>query len=204
MNIDNPVYYHILEKGMKHDILVEIFITGDTNTWGKVVGIPEIKDEIHVYTRSDAAGAPETWAKYLDKNQEDLLGIGVFGDPGLVEAVIKDPLGIGYNNLGYAYDTSIGKPVSGVMVIPIDVNENGIADPEEILETKQEAIDAVAGGLYPSPPARELNLVTNDKPEGLVNTFLEWILIDGQTFVGEAGYVQLTQAQLDDALTKLY
>jgi phosphate transport system substrate-binding protein len=55
----------------------------------------------------DAAGAPETWAKYLgNKKQEDLLGIGVFGDPGIAEAVAKDPLGIGYNNLGYAYDAA--------------------------------------------------------------------------------------------------
>jgi len=203
MNIENPVYTEILKSGIKREFFVKIFITGDTKTWGEIVGISEIKDEIHIYTRSDAAGAPETWAKYLGKNQEDLLGIGVFGDPGLVEAVVKDPLGIGYNNLGYSYDADSGKPINGVMIIPIDANENGFADPDEILETKVEAINAVALGLYPSPPARELNLVTHEKPKGLIKSFLEWILRDGQAFVGEAGYVQLTQAQLDEALSKL-
>ena len=40
---------------------------------------------------------------FLGKKQEDLLGIGVFGDPGLNEAVRKDALGIGFNNINYAY-----------------------------------------------------------------------------------------------------
>ena len=74
-----------------------------------MVGRPEVTDPIHVYTRSDAAGAPETWAKYLGKKQENLQGIGVYGDPGLLDAVVKDPLGIGYNNLNYAYDPKTGK-----------------------------------------------------------------------------------------------
>jgi phosphate transport system substrate-binding protein len=162
-----------------------------------------VTDEIHVYTRSDAAGAPETWAKYLGMKQEDLLGVAVFGDPGLLEAVVQDPLGIGFNNLGYAYDMASGKPVEGAVVVPIDVNENGQADPEELLETKAEAIQMINEGKYPSPPARALNLVTNGKPSGLVLAFLEWVLSEGQQFVGEAGYVALPQEQLDAALAKL-
>lgn len=37
--------------------------------------------------RSDAAGAAETWAKYFGERQEDLKGIGIFGDPGLAQAI---------------------------------------------------------------------------------------------------------------------
>ena len=61
---------------------------------------------IHVYTRSDACGGGEMWAKFFGKKQEDLLGSGVFGDPGLAQAVKKDPLGIGFNNIGYVYDSN--------------------------------------------------------------------------------------------------
>ena len=203
VNAQNPVLQDLMAKGVTKDTFIGIYITGEIKTWGQVVGKPEITDEIHVYTRSDAAGAPETWAKYLDKKQEDLLGVGVFGDPGLLEAVIKDPLGIGFNNLGYAYDNTSGKPVAGAFVLPIDNNANGQADPEELLETKTEAMEMVAQGKYPSPPARAENLVTNGKPTGLVQAFIEWVLTEGQAFVGEAGYVKLTQDQLDASLKKI-
>ena len=204
INEKNPVLQVLLAKGVTQEILEGIYITGEITTWGQAIGKPEVTDEIHVYTRSDAAGAPEVWAKYLgDKKQEDLLGVGVFGDPGLLDAVAKDPLGIGFNNLGYAYDAASGKPVAGTLTLPIDGNENGVADSDELLETKTEAIEMVATGKYPSPPARPLNLVTNGKPEGAVKAFIEWILTDGQQFVGEAGYVQLTQEQLAESLGKL-
>ncbi len=200
---NNPVLADLLKMGVKQQVFEGIYITGEITTWGQVVGREDIADTINVYTRSDAAGAPETWAKYLGKKQEDLMGLGVFGDPGLLEAVIKDPLGIGYNNLGYAYDNTTEKPVAGAVPVPVDYNNNGIADPEEILETKDEAVQMVAQGKYPSPPARDLNVVTNGKPSGLVQAFIQWILTDGQAFVGEAGYVKLPQTQLDEGLSKL-
>jgi phosphate transport system substrate-binding protein len=204
INAKNPVLQDLLAKGVTKEILEGIYITGDITTWGQVIGKPEVTDEIHVFTRSDAAGAPEVWAKYLgDKKQEDLLGVGVFGDPGLLDAVAKDPLGIGYNNLGYAYDAASGKPVAGTTTLPIDSNDNGAADTDELLETKTEAIEMVATGKYPSPPARPLNLVTNGKPEGAVRAFIEWVVTDGQQYVGEAGYVQLTQEQLAESLGKV-
>lgn len=203
VNAKNPVLQDLLTKGVPRAIFEQIYITGEIKTWGEVIGRPEVTDAINVYTRSDAAGAPEVWAKYLGKKQEDLLGVGVFGDPGLLDAVIKDPMGIGYNNLGYAYDNASGQAVAGSMVVPVDVNENGKADPEEVLETKSEAIEAVATNKYPSPPARPLNLVTKGKPTALIQEFIEWILTDGQQYVGEAGYVQLTQEQITEALSKI-
>ena len=203
VSTNNPVLQDLLAKGVTKEIFEKIYITGEITNWGQVVGRDDVTDAITVYTRSDAAGAPEVWAKYLGKKQEDLLGIGVYGDPGVLDAVIKDPLGIGYNNLGYAFDNASGAPVAGSVAVPIDVNENGVADPDEILETKTEAIEAVASGKYPSPPARPLNLVTNGKPSSIIQKFIEWILTDGQQFVGEAGYVELTAEQLNEAIQKI-
>ena len=203
VNAKNPALQDLLGKGMTREIFVKIYITGEIKTWGEAVGKPEISDAIHVYTRSDACGAAETWAKYLGGKQEDLKGIGVSADPGLLQAVVNDPLGIGFNNLNYAYDMTTGQPVAGAVVVPIDINENGQTDADETLDTKTEAVEAVASGKYPSPPARLENLVTKGKPTGLAQTFIEWILTDGQQFLGEAGYIQLTPEQLEDSMQKI-
>lgn len=203
VNAQNPVLPELLDRGVTRQTFIGIYITGEITTWGQVVGRPEVTDPIHVYTRSDAAGAPDTWAKYLGKKQEDLLGIGVYGDPGIMDAVVKDPLGIGYNNLNYAFDAKTGAAVSGAVVLPIDVNENGQADPDELLDTKAKALQAIMTGRFPSPPARALNLVTKGKPTGLVRDFILWTLNDGQKYVDEAGYIQLTQEQLAKERRKL-
>ena len=204
VNASNPVLAEIMEKGIPQDLLRKIFITGEIKTWEEAVGKSGIMNEIHVYTRSDSAGAADVWAQFLGgKGQADLFGIGVNADPGLLDAVINDPLGIGYNNLGYAFDQATGKLPAGAIVAPIDSNGNGIADEAEIISTLAQATDAVASGRYPSPPARVLNLVTKGKPSGLVQTFIKWILSDGQKLVPEAGYVQLPPEILAESLTKV-
>ena len=183
----------------------EAIWTGQVTTWGQVIGDPAVSDDIHVYTRSDACGAAETWAAYLGNyRQEDLLGVAVYGDPGLAEAVSQDPLGIGYNNLNFAYDADTRRPVSGLEIIPIDLDDDGQVSAEEsFYATKSELMTAIADGRYPSPPARGLNLVTKGPPGGLTLSFIQWILTDGQAFVEETGYIPLTEAQLQAELAKL-
>jgi len=203
VNEKNPVWQDLHQKGIGRETFIGIYLTGEIKTWGQVVGRPEVTDPIHLFTRSDSCGAAETWAKYLGGRQEDLLGVAVYGDPGLLDAVIKDPLGIGYNNLNYAFDAATGKPVTGAQVVPIDGNDNGQADPEEVTDTKAQAVEAVATGRYPSPPARDLNLVTHGKPTGLTRTFLLWVLTDGQRFVDEAGYIALPAEKLNGEWSKL-
>ena len=160
---------------------------------------------INVYTRSDACGAAQTWAAYLgDYYQEDLLGTAVYGDPGLAEAVSKDPLGIGFNNLNYAYDMSTRKPLNGLAIIPLDLNNDGKIDAAENFYTDKDSLTkAIADGRYPSPPARELNLVTSKNFEGLPCEFIRWILTDGQQYVEETGYIKLTGKRIDESLTSL-
>ncbi len=199
----NPVKEQLLAAGITREAFTKLFITGEYTTWGEVIGDPTIIAELHVYTRSDACGAADTWAKYLGGAQEDLLGIGVGSDPALLDAVIKDPLGIGYNNLNYAFDITTGANVTGSLVVPIDVNENGVTDAEELLTSTTEAVSAVADGKYPSPPARELNLVTHGEPSGIVRDFITWILTDGQQYVTESGYIALTPEKLAEALQKV-
>jgi len=201
LNSENPVMAEVMAQGLSQEILAGIFLTGEVTTWGEVVGKPEVTDEVHVLTRSDVSGAAELWALYLGgAAQSDLLGIGAMGDTGLIEAVQRDPLAIGYNNLGYAFDQASGNPVAGTLVAPIDANGNGSADPDELVPTRHTAAALIADGKYPSPPARDLLLVTLGKPDGLVQEFILWILTDGQPYVGEIGYVTLTPEQVEASL----
>src|SRR5512138_2041990 len=136
----NPVKDQILAKGISQEIFAKVFITEEIKTWGEVIGDPAVKDEIHVYTRSDSAGAAEQWAKFCGgKAQDELKGIGINGEPAMVDTVLKDPLGIGYGNLNSVFDLSNGNMVAGIVIPPIDVNTNGQADAEETYKVKEDA-----------------------------------------------------------------
>jgi len=194
----NPSLQELLAKGLKKDAGNNIWITGKIKSWSQGFGVKS-SAPIHVYTRSDACGAAEMWAKFYGKKQEDLLGVGVFGDPGLAQAVKKDPLGIGFNNIGYAYDATTKKQVKGLRVIPLDLNNNGKIDPDEnFYNSMNDIIAAIASGKYPSPPARELYFVTKGNPKNnkVLTEFIKWVLSDGQKFVYGAGYIALPKEKL--------
>jgi len=204
VNESNPALKELLVRGVKREFFLGIWIEDKIKNWGEVIG-REMPHLIHVYTRSDACGAAETWAQYLGKKQEDLLGVGVYGDPGLVEAVKKDTLGIGFNNINYVYDAKTKKPVGGIKVLPIDLNGNGQIDKDEnFYNDRDEVTKAIATGLYPSPPARNLHFVSQGKPKKeVVTEFIKWVLTDGQKYVPESGYINLSEEKLREELNKL-
>ena len=204
INSANPVIKDILTRGLTKKEFTAIFIDEKIKTWGQLLNTKD-KTNLVVFTRSDACGAAETWAKYLGKKQENIQGVGVFGDPGMADAIKREPKSIGFNNINYAYDNKSKKPHEGIAIVPIDINENGKIDPEEnFYATIDEVTEAIKAGKYPSPPARELFFVSNGKPENKeVIAFLKWVLTEGQKYVGQAGYVQLSKEKIEAALKNL-
>jgi phosphate transport system substrate-binding protein len=200
----NPFLAEITKRGLKKGEFAAIWISQTVGSWGQLIG-GKTPEPIHVYTRSDACGAAETWAAYLGKRQEDLNGIGVYGDPGVAEAVKRDRLGIGFNNINFAYDARTKKPVEGLEICPIDLDGNGTLDPRErVYATRDDIIKAIAADVYPSPPARELFFVLKGKPQNpLLADFLRWVLQAGQEFVPDAGYLPLSKERLAQGLAAI-
>jgi phosphate transport system substrate-binding protein len=204
VSVDNPHLADILAVGITPELVRAIWIDRTVTTYGEWLGNGS-SDPITVYTRSDASGAGEMWARFAGGTaQEELQGIAVNADPGLAEAVRQDRLGVGYNNIGFTYDLASGEPVGGLRVIPIDLNGNGAIDADEdFYATKPAIVDGISRRAYPFPPARELYLVTKGEASPPIKAFYRWILTDGQQYVAQAGYVPLTQEQIDAALAKL-
>ena len=205
INANNPVLADLKQKGLTRQKFYDIFISGKIKTWGQAVGSSS-KANLQVFNRSDACGAADMWAKYMNnKKQEDIQGLGVNGDPGVADAVKRNPDGIGFNNLGFIYEMQTRKVYPGLAVIPIDLNENGKIDKDEDFYASMDSVmSAINTGKYPSPPARDLYLVSGGKPTSpLVIYFLQWLMHDGQKFVHEAGYVTIMPDQVAAELKKL-
>lgn len=210
MSANNPFKDAILSRGLTKQNLFDIWIQKTITDWKATipcqgVDCPREAMLINVYTRSDACGAADTWALYLNRKQEDLQGIGIYGDPGIADVVKRDPLGIGYNNINYAYDAKTRRPIEGLLVIPIDFNGNGKVDTEEDLYASLDTLTAaIMDGRYPSPPARDLFLVSHGPIEkAAARDFVTWVLTEGQQYVLSSGYIPVSQEKIDQALKDL-
>jgi phosphate transport system substrate-binding protein len=204
VNENNPYLAQILRRGITKQEYQKIYLSRSISTWHDLLR-GSVSGKIHVYTRSDACGAAEMWGMFLGRHQEDLQGTGVFGDPGIANAVKNDVFGMGYNNVNFVYDLQTRKPYPGLAVIPLDLNGNGIIEPEEDFYGSLDSLNgAIRSGLYPSPPARPLYFVAKEKPtDPVLVTFLQWILVHGQQYLSEAGYVQLPEEMITGELEKL-
>ncbi len=204
INVRNPFIDELLRSGAGREELARVWFREKECDWS-VLSREAGSTPLRVYTRSDACGAAETWARYLGGEQDDLRGIGVYGDPGVAAAVSQDELGIGYNNMNYAYDPGTGLQVGGIRVLPIDLDGSGHIDPgEDFYRTREELAAAIADGRYPAPPARELHFVSRGRPERrVVLEFVEWVLSDGQSYVREAGYITLRGERIEEERKRL-
>ncbi|MCD8177902.1 MAG: substrate-binding domain-containing protein [Tannerellaceae bacterium] len=200
INSANPLYNELKKKGITKEVAARLW-NNEIKTWGEVLGTNS-KVPVHVFTRSDACGAAETWAAWFHKKQEDLGGTGVFGDPGIAAAVQRDKVGIGMNNIGYVYDQKTKQPYDGLAVLPLDINGDGKITPDEDFYGDINSLTkAISDGVFPSPPSRDLYLVSNGLPKSeVVKAFIRYILTDGQKFVNEVGYVALSEETIKEQL----
>lgn len=191
----NPELSLLMKKGLKKEDWIDLYVTGRKTAWNQFAGGTSDKS-VHVYTRSDACGASSSWAKYLNKKQEDLRGVGVYGDPGILEAVKRDPLGIGYSNFSYVFGRD-GSVLQGICLVPIDANGNGIADSAEIISGRAAAITAIESGTY--PVTRKNYFFVKGKPAGLAAEFIKFSLSDAGTKIVEDVGASLPLAPQDRA-----
>lgn len=215
MNADNPVkdiiYLQGVTRAQLEDVFTNTYNDRTIKTWGQFVGDESLNNQrIWVYTRQDSCGAAEMWGKFLGDGyvQGNLTNAAddasSIEDSSLRNAVIKDTYAIGYNNLNTCYNLQTHKPYDGILPVPVDLNENGILDDNEsFYNTTTELVEAINNNLYPSPPTRQLHLVTKNSFTGITKDFVEWILTDGQQFVSISGYVELTEDTLAEQINIL-
>lgn len=205
INARNPNATQLTTRGLTHAELHEIFLTDRVSNW-KSLDTHFTDFPMNRYTRSDAAGAAETWAAFFSHSQEDLKGIGIFGDPGMTQTIKNDRNAIGFSNINFVYDLNTRIPIPELTVVPLDINSNGKIDPEENFYSHIDSLTrAVAQGTYPTPPARTLSFLFNGKPDNTaLIEFVKFVLSqESQAILPQHGYIPLNEKWISEELAKL-
>ncbi|MFH1464387.1 MAG: substrate-binding domain-containing protein [Pseudomonadota bacterium] len=197
----NPALEELRRRGISHREAAALYGGGIAEPAWAMLAPTTGAGRLRPYTRADACGTDKVFAAWLALDPDSLAGVGVFGDPGLVDVVRRDPWGLGYTNASMAYDPGSGRPVSGVAVLPVDLDDDDAIATGEAACADLVTLDAAAAtGRYPAGLVRDLWLVARGEPrDPLLRAFLGWVLGDGQAVVAEAGHIALAPEALAGA-----
>ncbi|KAA6436977.1 hypothetical protein FEM33_19845 [Dyadobacter flavalbus] len=159
-----------------------------------------------VYTRLQKAGAPVTFAKYFGYEQQQIKGKTIAGaDEHLIKALLKDETGITYTVPGLAYDLNTRKPVDGITIIPVDLDNNGrITKEEKQIDNLDQVIDKLETEKVRNVPVEYIHLSiakNNSNPEA--KKFLLWVASHGEQDLRQFGYLKPEPKRLQDEKEKL-
>ncbi len=201
-NEKNQSFTKEFKKGVKQDGLKAIFMKdgGELNPEEKKGKEPEYT----VYTKTPQSCAAKVISSYLGYSSEDLNGIYVTGDDSyLITSLLEDSTGVSYNNLGLIYDLDKRVPVSGIKILPIDLNNNGRLDKEEqIYSNLDQVITYLEDSKSASIPTDNVSFIADTKqsnPE--VSNFLNWVKVSGQEYNHKYGFLNNTNSK-NSALTQ--
>ena len=189
-NEKNQSFVKEFKKGVKQDGLKAIFMKDGSNL------NPEERKgrepEYTVYTKTPQSCAAKVISSYLGYPSDELSGIYVTGDDSyLITSLLEDSTGVSYNNLGLIYDLDKRVPVSGIKVLPIDLNNNGRLDKDEqIYSDLDHVITYLEVSKSTAIPVADISFITDEKqsnPE--ISNFLSWIEVFGQEFNHQYGFL---------------
>jgi phosphate transport system substrate-binding protein len=155
----------------------------------------KIKEPFTIYTRLQKGGAPIAFTRFFGFEQKDIKGKAIAGaDEHLLKSIIRDSTAVSYLPLTLAYDHASGKQISGLTVLPVDLNGNDrVSDEEKIygdLSTVISKIESTESKELKNLPIEYLHLSVDKKnatPEAV--DFLKWVIENGQKDQHQFGYL---------------
>jgi len=160
---------------------------GSIRRWSEIGGVDA---PIVAYGRQSTSGTYQYFRESVLRGGDYRRDMNqMAGNADIVEAVIKDPNGIGYVGVAYAEEQA-----EEVKILGVKAEKNS----EIYLPTRGN----IAEGRYPL--ARYLYLYTDGIPTGAVADYLRFILSEeGQKIVEEAGYIPMPRELAEEQLSRL-
>jgi phosphate transport system substrate-binding protein len=186
----NPLFEKELKRGLKHSRLKEIFFAEELD-WLDETGKSKDPD-YEIYTPVPHSSTAEAFAGFFGKSSDDLKGIYVSGDDAhLLSALRQDSVGIGYSRVSQIFDPATRMPAEGIIILPVDLNNNGRLDKSELIYDNLDQIITYAESTRkPAIPTLQVSL--GIRMENLSNPdiehFINWVRAGGQKVNVQLGF----------------
>ncbi|MDR2679953.1 MAG: substrate-binding domain-containing protein [Tannerella sp.] len=194
-NVQNPLLEKAA-KGLKKRDLIDLVFEKDALDEDFD---PEEKSKYTatIYSRNNESSTTLALAEYFGQTPERIKGKKILGDEiYLITAVQKDEKGIAFNTLNYVFDLNSRQLKSGISLVPLQLKTKQ----KEALESDN--IDNLISLLEESKietiPVENFGLQISKEHlnnKDVVN-FVKWILVHGQKYNHEYGFLNLDSKTL--------
>ena len=161
----------------------------------------KLADKLAVISGNSSASVSQAFAKHFGLTKGDLRGKRIAGDDKyLLNAIQKDKLSVTFNNIAYLFDLNSRNLKQDISLIPLDVKR----DQAEVLESGNldKIIQLIEAEEIESVPVENIAFALNAFNTD-VDSFLSWVVTDGQKYNNQSGFLKLDQKEVKQQLALL-
>jgi ABC-type phosphate transport system substrate-binding protein len=188
----NPLHEQIARKKFGKKDLKRLFFIDDPFE-DEDSSKDKLKEQLTVYSGSSKTSGATFFASYFGLTSSDFRGKKIQGDDiYLLQAISKDPTGITFNNLSYIYNLEDRKLKDGISLLPLNVKKDHL----EVIKSENldETISLLENEKVELVPVLNIGFVYDEQSN--VKKFLQWIIVEGQKFNHEFGFLQIDEKTL--------
>ncbi|MBO4215593.1 MAG: hypothetical protein J5888_04600 [Bacteroidaceae bacterium] len=202
---ENPLLNDIQKKEWKSKDIKSLFFTAedlDEEYEEEVEGKHnKLKDKLTVYSGSSKASLSGIFASHFGRTSDDLRGNRIAGDDFyLLSAINEDKASVTFNALSNLYDLSSRTLRSDLVLLPLGVK----ASQREALRSGNldETLELIENEDIDLIPVEEIGFTYNSIDADIDN-FLQWVVRTGQEYNHTAGFLRLTDKEVESQLRLL-
>lgn len=161
----------------------------------------KLKDKLTVYSGSGKASFSGIFASHFGRTTDDLRGNRIAGDDlYLLSAIEEDRASVTFNALSNLYDLSSRTLHSDLVLLPLGVKKTQ----SEVLRSGNldETLQLIESEDIDLIPVEDIGF-TYSAFDRDIDQFLQWIVSTGQQYNHEAGFLRLTDKEVESQLSIL-
>lgn len=161
----------------------------------------KLKDKLTVYSGSGKASLSGIFASHFGRTTDDLRGNRIAGDDlYLLSAIEEDRASVTFNALSNLYDLSSRTLHSDLVLLPLGVKKTQ----SEVLRSGNldETLQLIESEDIDLIPVEDIGF-TYSAFDRDIDQFLQWIVSTGQQYNHEAGFLRLTDKEVESQLSIL-
>ena len=177
-----------VQKGLTESVKKEIFVKKDIDEYLDSRDKKKLPGTVYALTGRHGS-TTEIFANSLNVSATEITGRKILGrEENGISLVQKQKDAVSLNVANLIYDRSTRKPVTGLAVLPIDLDGDGKVSDDE--RTALDNIDSLTDYLKNSSirnvAAGYIKINTSNSS---LNAFISWVETEGQNYLKEYGYL---------------